>query len=65
MTTRRTVVDNTEVTFHLSRELVKALKTKAVQEEKKFSKVAEAGLRQYLGMKELKEKPTEKKTSTR
>ncbi|MGA9151119.1 MAG: hypothetical protein WBZ36_11120 [Candidatus Nitrosopolaris sp.] len=38
-----------ESTFHLSEEVVKALKLKAVNENKKFSRVAEEGLRQYLG----------------
>jgi hypothetical protein len=60
-TVRRTHEGNVEVSFHLSHEVVKALKLRAVEEEKKFSKVAEAGLRQYLGLKELKEKTNEKK----
>ena len=41
-TIRRTTEDKVEVTFHLTHEVVKALKLKAVQEEKRFSKVAEA-----------------------
>lgn len=56
MVGRRTSIDNIEVSFHLSRELVKALKMKAIQEEIKFSKVAETGLRQYLGLPLPKEK---------
>jgi hypothetical protein len=54
-----------ESTFHLSEEVVRALKLRAVNENKKFSRVAEEGLRQYLGLPNItkiqkKEKPTKK-----
>ena len=45
---RRTAKGFVEATFHIPEDVMKALKMKAVQENKRFSKVAEDALRQYL-----------------
>jgi hypothetical protein len=45
---RRTAEGFVEATFHIPEDVMKALKMKAVQENKRFSKVAEDALRQYL-----------------
>ena len=45
---RRTAEGLVEATFHIPEDVMKALKMKAVQENKRFSKVAEGALRQYL-----------------
>ena len=44
---RRTAKGFVEATFHIP-DVMKALKMKAVQDNKRFSKVAEDALRQYL-----------------
>ena len=49
---RRTAKGFVEATFHIPEDVMKALKMKAVQENKRFSKVAEDALRQYLESKE-------------
>jgi hypothetical protein len=45
---RRTAEGFVEATFHIPEDVMRALKMKAVQENKRFSKVAEHALRQYL-----------------
>ena len=45
---RRTAKGSVEATFHIPEDLMRALKIKAVQDNKRFSKVAEDALRQYL-----------------
>ena len=45
-----------EATFHIPEDVMRALKMKAVQENKRFSKVAEDALRQYLGFPKEKVK---------
>jgi hypothetical protein len=45
---RRTAEGFVETTFHILEDVMRALKMKAVQENKRFSKVAEDALRQYL-----------------
>ena len=45
---RRTAKGFVEATFHIPEDVMKALKMKAVQDNKRFSKVAEDALRQYL-----------------
>jgi hypothetical protein len=45
---RRTAKGFVEATFHIPEDVMRALKMKAVQENKRFSKVAEDALRQYL-----------------
>jgi hypothetical protein len=42
---RRTAKGFVEATFHIPEDVMKALKMKAVQDNKSFSKVAEAGNR--------------------
>jgi len=37
--------DKVETSFHLSKEVIEALKIKAVKEGKRFSRIAEEGLR--------------------
>jgi len=54
--TRRTAEGSVEATFHIPEDVMKALKMKAVQENKRFSKVAEDALRQYLKLPEEKAK---------
>jgi hypothetical protein len=49
---RRTAKGFVEATFHIPEDLMRALKVKAVQDNKRFSKVAEDALRQYLEPKE-------------
>jgi len=53
---RRTAEGSVEATFHIPEDVMKALKMKAVQENKRFSKVAEDALRQYLKLPEEKAK---------
>jgi hypothetical protein len=48
MSRRRTAKGFVEATFHIPEDVMKALKMKAVQDNKRFSKVAEDALRQYL-----------------
>lgn len=45
---RRTAKGFVEATFHIPEDVMRSLKMKAVQENKRFSKVAEDALRQYL-----------------
>jgi hypothetical protein len=45
-----------EATFHIPEDVMKTLKMRAVQENKRFSKVAEDALRQYLGLPKEKVK---------
>jgi hypothetical protein len=45
---RRTAKGFVEATFHIPEDVMKALKMRAVQDNKRFSKVAEDALRQYL-----------------
>ena len=45
---RRAAKGSVEATFHIPEDVMRALKMKAVQENKRFSKVAEDALRQYL-----------------
>jgi hypothetical protein len=53
---RRTAEGSVEATFHIPEDVMIALKMKAVQENKRFSKVAEDALRQYLGFTKEKVK---------
>ena len=53
---RRTAKGFVEATFHIPEDVMKVLKIKAVQENKRFSKVAEDALRQYLGFPKEKVK---------
>jgi hypothetical protein len=54
---RRTTKGFIEATFHIPEDVTRALKMKAVQENKRFSKVADDALGQYLRLpKALKEK---------
>jgi hypothetical protein len=53
---RRTAKGFVEATFHIPEDVLRALKMKAVQENKRFSKVAEDALRQYLGLPKEKVK---------
>ena len=53
---RRTAKGFVEATFHIPEDVMKVLKMKAVQENKRFSKVAEDALRQYLGFPKEKVK---------
>jgi hypothetical protein len=46
--------DKVETSFHLSKEVIEALKIKAVKEGKRFSRIAEEGLRQYMGLPPIK-----------
>ena len=63
MLTEKKVISRTakgfvEATFHIPEDVMKALKMRAVQDNKRFSKVAEDALRQYLGLpKEKVKKP--------
>jgi hypothetical protein len=50
---RRTTTGFVEATFHIPEDLMRALKMRAVQNNKRFSKVAEDALRQYLGFPHL------------
>ncbi|HYV52935.1 MAG TPA: hypothetical protein VE971_06535 [Candidatus Eisenbacteria bacterium] len=54
-----------EATFHIPEDVMRALKMKAVQENKRFSKVAEDALGQYLGFpketRDIEESTTGKK----
>ena len=45
---KRTAKGFVEATFHIPKDVMIALKMKAVQENKRFSKVTEDALRQYL-----------------
>jgi hypothetical protein len=45
---RRTAKGFVEATFHIPADVMRALKMKAVQDNKRFSKVAEDALGQYL-----------------
>jgi hypothetical protein len=45
-----------EATFHIPEDVMRALKMKAVQDNKRFSKVAEDALRQYLELPKEKVK---------
>jgi hypothetical protein len=55
---RRTAKGFVEATFHIPEDVMKALKMRAVEDNKRFSKVAEDALRQYLGIKEkIKKQP--------
>jgi hypothetical protein len=45
---RRTAKGFVEATFHIPEDVMRSLKMKAVQVNKRFSKVAEDALRQYL-----------------
>jgi hypothetical protein len=49
-----------ETTFHLSDEVVTALKMKAVQEKRRFSEVVEDALREYLSLGKLKKEKKQK-----
>jgi hypothetical protein len=53
---RRTAKGFVEATFHIPEDVMRALKMKAVQENKRFSKVAEDALRQYLELPKEKVK---------
>ena len=53
---RRTAKGFVEATFHIPEDVIRALKMKAVQENKRFSKVAEDALRQYLELPKEKVK---------
>jgi hypothetical protein len=53
---RRTAKGFVEATFHIPEDVMRALKMKAVQENKRFSKIAEDALRQYLGLPKEKVK---------
>ena len=54
------VSDARKRTFWISEELDLALRMKAIKENVRFSDIAEVGLRQYLGLKDVK-KEKEKK----
>ncbi len=56
---RRTAEGFVEATLHIPEDVMRALKMKAVQENKRFSKVAEDAFRQYLRLP--KEESTTKK----
>ena len=58
---RRTAKGFVEATFHIPEDVMKALKMKAVQDNKRFSKVAEDALRQYLRLPKGEESTTTKK----
>jgi tartrate dehydratase alpha subunit/fumarate hydratase class I-like protein len=58
---RRTAKGFVEATFHIPEDVMKALKMKAVQENKRFSKVAEDAFRQYLRFPKEEESTTKKK----
>jgi hypothetical protein len=45
---RRTAEGFVEATFHIPEDVMKALKMRAVEDNKRFSRVAEDALRQYL-----------------
>jgi len=60
--TRRTAEGFVEATFHIPEDVMMALKMKAVQEKKRFSKVAEEALIQYLGLRKEKMKEKVKKS---
>jgi hypothetical protein len=47
---RRTAEGFVEATFHIPENVMKALKMRAVQDNMRFSKVAEDAFRQYLGL---------------
>ncbi|MGC2575906.1 MAG: hypothetical protein WA364_30760 [Candidatus Nitrosopolaris sp.] len=53
---RRTAEGSVEATFHIPEDVMKALKMRAVQENKRFSKVAEDAIRQYLELPKVKAK---------
>jgi hypothetical protein len=53
---RRTAEGFVEASFHIPEDVMKALKMRAVQDNKRFSKVAEDALRQYLGLSKEKVK---------
>ena len=53
---RRTAKGFVEATFHIPEDVMKALKMKAVQENKRFSRIAEDALRQYLELPKEKVK---------
>ena len=53
---RRTAKGFVEATFHIPEDIMKALKMRAVQDNKRFSKVAEDALRQYLELPKEKVK---------
>jgi hypothetical protein len=53
---RRTAKGFVEATFHIPEDVMRVLKMKAVQEKKRFSKVAEDALRQYLELPKEKVK---------
>ena len=58
---RRTAKGFVEATFHIPEEVTKAMKMKAVQENKRLSKVVEDALRQYLRLPKKEESTTTKK----
>ena len=58
---RRTAEGFVEATFHIPEDVMRALKMKAVQENKGFSKVAEDALRQYLRLPKEESTTTKKK----
>ena len=58
-TTRRTAEGSVEATFHIPDYIMTALKMRAVQEKKRFSKIAEEALIQYLDLPKEKIKPTD------
>lgn len=62
MSRRRTAEGFVEATFHIPEDVMMALKMKAVQEKKRFSKVAEEALIQYLGLRKEKMKEKVKKS---
>jgi hypothetical protein len=53
---RRTAEGSVEATFHIPEDVMKALKMRAVQENERFSKVAEDAIRQYLELPKVKAK---------
>ena len=53
---RRTAKGFVEATFHIPEDVMRRLKVKAVQKNKRLSKVAEDALRQYLELPKEKVK---------
>jgi len=53
---RRTAEGFVEATFHIPEDVMRALKMRVVQDNKRFSRVAEDGLRQYLELPKEKVK---------
>ena len=62
---RRTAKGFVEATFHIPEDVIRALKMKAVRENKRFSKVAEDALRQYLRLPNVESATKKKRGGTK